>query len=98
MHKLISFLVCNNLGYNDHVSRIIVHLHLREFFFEKMAVRNQPIDKRKRKHSISNFTFYLTHPVTINTSTVMYITHLVPAGNMEYVKYKATTKSVFIML
>lgn len=54
------------------------------FTLEKMTGRLQPIQERKWKQYISNFTFYLTHSVIVNTSTVTYMTHLVPAGNMDY--------------
>ena len=63
-----------------------------------MAIREEPIEKTKRKHSVPNFTFYLTYPITTNTSTVSYITHLVPAGNMEDSNYKCTTNPVFMLL
>jgi uncharacterized protein (DUF1919 family) len=50
-----------------------------------MTVRQQRIEERKWTKYDSNFPFYLTHSVTVNTSTVTYSTHLVPAGNMEVV-------------
>jgi hypothetical protein len=98
MHKLTSFVILNNLRYNKLVSRIIEHLHLRGLLFGKLTVRGQSIEKIMREQSVSKFTLYLTRPVTANTSTVAYITQLVPAGNMEDAKYKSTTNSVFMLL
>ena len=70
MHELISFVICNNPSYNHRVSRIIACLYLRVFLFGEMTVGEQSIEKRKRKQYDSNFTFYLTHPLTVNTSKV----------------------------
>lgn len=49
-----------------------------------MEVWQQHIEEGKWTQYISNFTFYWTHPVTVNTSTVTYMTHFVSAGNMDY--------------
>jgi len=85
MHKLISFVICNNPKH--HVSRIIVHLYLRGLLLRKMSIREQPMEERKRTQYDLQFTFCLTHPVTANTSTVTKMTQLVPAGNVDCVTY-----------
>jgi hypothetical protein len=68
------------------------------FAIWKMAVREKPIEEREWTQHDSNFTFYLTHPVTVNTSTVTYLTQLVAAENVEVVKCKGRTISVFMLL
>jgi len=51
------------------------------------------MEGRKRKQYDSNFTFYLTHPVTVTC-----MTQLVSGGNTEDVKYKSRTTPVFMLL
>jgi hypothetical protein len=56
--------------------------------------RREKVDKTRLK----NFTFYLTHPVTVNTSSVTYLTQLVAAENVEVVKHNDGTTYVFMLL
>jgi hypothetical protein len=44
------------------------------------------------------FTFYLTHPVTVNTSSVTYLTQIVAAENVEVVKHNDRTILLFMLL
>jgi hypothetical protein len=56
------------------------------------------MEERNRTQYYLNFTFYLTHPVTVNTSTVTKMTQLVPAGNVDCVTYWGRAASVFMIL
>jgi hypothetical protein len=60
-----------------------------------MELRKQSTEERKCKQYVSNYAFYITHPVTVNTSTVKYRAHLVSDGNTGYVNCWGRTPSFF---